>query len=73
MKITDRIKRKETDFYYVEAGTVFKYDKDYYMATEEITDSYEDTYNCVNLDSGELYHFDNDNKVEVLEAELIVK
>lgn len=73
MKITDRIKRKETDFYYVEAGTVFKYDKDYYMATEEITDSYEDIYNCVNLDSGELYHFDNDNKVELLEAELIVK
>lgn len=73
MKITDRIKRKETDFYYIEAGTVFKYDKDYYIATEEITDSYEDTYNCVNLDSGELYHFDNDNKVEVLEAELIVK
>ena len=73
MKITDRIKRKETDFYYVEAGTVFKYDKDYYMATEEITDSYEDTYNCMNLDSGELYHFDNGTKVELLEAELIVK
>lgn len=73
MKITDRIKRKETDFYYVEAGTVFKYDKDYFMATEEIEDSYEDTYNCVNLDSGDLYRFDNGTMVEVLEVELIVK
>ena len=73
MKITDRFKRKETAYIYVEAGVVFKYMDRYFMATEEIIDDYEESYNCVNLDSGELTHFSGDVMVEVLEAELIVK
>ena len=43
------------------------------MTTEEITDNYDDVYNCVKLESGELYSFDNDDMVEVLDAEMIVK
>lgn len=73
MKITDRIKRKETAYSYVDAGAVFRYENGYYMATEEITDSYDDNYNCVDLVSGELYSLDSDTMVEVLEAELVVK
>ena len=73
MKVIDRLKRKETAYRYVDAGVVFKYEYEYYMATEELTDSYDDVYNCVNLGNGELYSFDNDTMVEVLEAELIVK
>lgn len=73
MKITDRFKRKETAYRYVGNGAVFKYENEYYMTTEEITDNYDDVYNCVNLESGELYSFDSDTMVEVLEAEMIVK
>ena len=73
MKITDRFKRKETAFRYVNGGVVFKYENKYYMATEEITDSYEDTYNCVNLDDGEMLSLDSDIMVEVVDAEMIVK
>lgn len=73
MKITDRFKRKETAYRYVDAGVVFRYENGYYMATEEITDSYDDNYNCVDLGSGELYSLDGDTMVEVLEAEMIVK
>ena len=73
MKITDRFKRKETAFRYVDAGVVFKCDKDYYMATVEIEDNFEDIFNCVCLDSGELCYFEENDMVEVLEAELVVK
>lgn len=73
MKITDAFKRKETAYRNVGAGTVFKYENEYYMVTEEIEDSYEDTYNCVNLDNGELYYFDNADMVLVLKAEMIVE
>ena len=73
MKITDRFKRKETAFRYVNGGVVFKYEDDYYMATVEITDNYDDVYNCVELASGELYSLDGDTMVEVLDAEMIVK
>jgi hypothetical protein len=74
MKITDRSKRKETEYRYVDAGVVFRYENEYYMATEELTDSYDDIYsNCVNLNSGELSYLEEDSMVEVLEAELIVK
>lgn len=69
MKITDKFKRKETEYREVEAGIVFKWKNEYYMATEEIFD----TYNSINLDSGEYRYFDDDTMVEVLEAELIVK
>lgn len=73
MKITDRFKRKETAYRYVDAGVVFRYENEYYMATEELTDNYDDVYNCVELGSGELYSLDSDTMVEVLEAEMIVK
>lgn len=73
MKIIDKFKRKETAYRYVDAGTVFKYGDDYYMATEEITSKHDNVYNCVNLDSGELLCFVNGLMVEVLEAELNVK
>lgn len=73
MKITDRFKRKETKYGSIDVGIVFKYENEYYMTTEEITDNYDDVYNCVKLESGELYSFDNDDMVEVLDAEMIVK
>lgn len=73
MKITDKLKRKETTFIYVEASVVFKYNDCYFMATEEIVDAYEESYNCVNLETGELAYLYNDVMVEVLEAEMIVK
>ena len=73
MKITDRFKRKETAFRYIEAGTVFKYIDEYFLATVEIVEDQEAFYNCVNLDSGEHCYFEEDNMVEVLEAEMIVK
>lgn len=73
MKITDRLKRKETAFRYVEAGTVFKYMDVYFLATVEVVEDKEAFYNCVQLDSGEHNYFEEDNMVEVLEAELIVK
>lgn len=74
MKITDRFKRKETAFRYVDCGVVFRYENEYYMATEELADSYDDIYsNCVNLNSGELLYLEGDDMVEVLEAEMIVK
>ncbi|MBQ4122255.1 hypothetical protein IJD44_00800 [bacterium] len=73
MKITDRFKRKETAYRDVEAGVVFKYENEYYMTTEEITDNYDDVCNCVNLGSGELLSFDIDTMVEVLDAELVIK
>lgn len=73
MKITDRFKRKETAFRYVDAGTVFKLEGNYYMATTEIVGEDELISNCVNLDSGELCGFEDCEMVEVLEAEMIVK
>lgn len=73
MKIIDKFKRKETAFRYVNGGVVFKYENKYYMATEEITDNYEDTCNCVNLDNGEMLGLDGDIMVEVLDAEMIAK
>lgn len=73
MKITDRFKRKETAYKYVDAGVVFRYENEYYMATAEIVEDQEAFYNCVNLDSGEHCYFEEDNMVEVLEAEMIVK
>ena len=73
MKITDRFKRKETAYRYVDAGVVFKYENEYYMATEEITDNYGDVCNCVELGSGDLYSLDDDTMVEVVDAEMIVK
>jgi hypothetical protein len=73
MKITDGFKRKETKYGSIDCGVVFKYGGGYYMTTEELTDNYDDVYNCVDLESGELYGLDNDTMVEVLEAELIVK
>lgn len=72
MKITDRFKRKETAYRYVDMGTVFKWRDRYYMATEEI-EGYDNITNCVNLESGEYGNFDSDTMVEVLEAEMIVK
>lgn len=72
MKITDRFKRKETAYRYVDIGVVFKLENEYYMVTEEL-ECCGDITNCVNLESGELGSFDNDTMVEVLEAEMIVK
>lgn len=73
MKITDRFKRKETAYKYVDCGVVFKYENEYYMTIEEITDNYTGVYNCVKLENGELYGFSDDDMVEVLDAEMIVK
>lgn len=73
MRITDRFKRKETKYGSIDSGVVFKYEDGYYMTTDELTDNYDDVYNCVDLGSGELFSLDNDTMVEVLEAELIVK
>lgn len=73
MKITDKFKRKEIAFRYVDATAVFKHKNNYYMVTVEIEDNDGDVWNCVNLNSGEHYFFDSDDIVEVLEAEMIVK
>ena len=73
MKITDRFKRKETKFRYVDVGAVFKHEKDYYIATVEIEENFEHTFNCLNLETGEHCFFGSDDKVEVLDAELIIK
>lgn len=73
MKITDRFKRKETRYSSINSGIVFKYENEYYMRTDELRDNYDDIYDCVNLESGELNSFDDSTMVEVLEAEMIVK
>lgn len=72
MKITDRTKRKKIEFRYVDAGTIFKYVDEYYLATKIVEDlvAY---YNCVNLNSGKHYYFGDDDIVEVVEVEMIVK
>ena len=73
MKITDRFKRKETEYKKIDTGIVFKYENEYFMTFEEITDNYENVYNCVNLETGELLSFADETMVEVLDAEMIVK
>lgn len=72
MIITDRFKRKETEYKYVDYGVVFKCDGEYYMATKTI-ESFNHMSNCVNLNTGTFDFFDNDTMVEVLDAEMVVK
>ena len=69
MKITETSKRNETVFRNVKPGTVFKYERDYYLKTIEI----EDCCNCVTLDKGNFFELSLNTMVEVLDAELIIK
>ena len=65
MKITDRLKRKEVEYRYVEVGEVFKVNDCYYLATTEFCDERGYCCNCANLDSGELSYFTEEDMVEV--------
>ena len=73
MKITDRTKKIKVESSSLKCGEVFRFEDCYYLATATITGEDHFIYNCVGLESGELYGFDGSEMVEVLNAEMIVK
>ena len=72
MKITENIKNKETNFCDIDVGVVFKYENAYLMRTMQIEDTTE-VFNAVHLETGDYYYFQPYDKVEALDAILIIK
>ena len=67
MKITKREVTVTVSFETLEFGAVFRYDDGVYMVIEEI-----DKYNAVDLDDGQVVHFNEDDPVVELDnAELV--
>ena len=73
MKIIENIRNKKTDFCNISAGAIFKYKDVYLMKIMEIEDTNEDIFNAINLEIGDCYCFQPCDKVEVIDAELIIK
>lgn len=56
----------------VVAGEVFKYEDCFCMRIETITNDIGIWYNAVNLDSGDLASFDDNDAIEEVDAQLTV-
>lgn len=74
MKIKDFKKPVSYNFGYIEPGTVFTIDGNFYMAVESIEENeFGVPLNAVNLETGALEHFLDTTAVQVVEAELYVR
>ena len=73
MKIKD-CRKSEDYFGNIEPGTVFVVDNSIYMAIEPIEENNLGIFlNAVNLETGELAHYLDDDFIQLVEAELCVR
>ena len=71
MKITKRHNDGTVRFESLFQGATFLDSNTYYMKTESILNNECYECNAVNLENGDLIHFENDDRVKYVEAELI--
>lgn len=64
--------KEKGSFKCVVAGEVFKYKECFCMRIENITNDIGICYNAVNLDSGDLASFDDDDTIELVDAQLTI-
>ena len=73
MKITKKHSDGLTYFYDLDSGDIFLLKNVYYLKINRI-DPKEGSYvNAVRIDTGEVYCFENDERIKKVEAELIVE
>lgn len=56
----------------ISQGDVFSYRGEYCMRTEEVEDENRDTYNAVNVATGELYCLSNYDEVVPVDCKLVI-
>lgn len=64
--------KKKDSFRTIVAGEVFKYEDCFCMRIETMTSDIGIWYNAVNLDSGDLASFDDDDVIELVDAQLTI-
>jgi hypothetical protein len=73
MKITKKHNDGLTNFYNLDSGDIFLLDNAYYLKINAIELEDGSIVSAVRIDTGEVYWFANDERVEKVEAELIVE
>lgn len=73
MTVENKIEPKTVEFCNVPNGEVFIHDDVYYLAIEELRDSWGDCKNAVDLNDGEPTCFDCDEEVIWVKATLTVE
>ncbi len=73
MKITKKHNDGTTAFYNLDAGDVFLFNNCAYLKINQIDSIDEDNINAVRLDTGEIYDFNSDERVKLVNAELIME
>lgn len=64
--------KKKDSFRTIIAGEAFKYEDCFCMRIETVRNDIGIWYNAVNLDSGDLASFDDDDIIELVDAQLTV-
>lgn len=72
MEIQDNRNRKK-EFYELEVGNVFEYEKNLYIKIPRIYDQKYGDVNCFDLSNERLDYYENDTIVTTLKCELIIK
>ena len=73
MKITKKHNDGTTAFYGLDAGDVFLFNNCAYLKINRIESNEENIINAVRLDTGEVYGFNSDERVKLVDAELIIE
>ena len=73
MKITKKHNDGLTSFFAVNTGDVFLSDNKIFLKLDRIDPEEGDSINAICLSTGEVYWFDAETRVKIVEAELIVE
>ncbi len=73
MKITKKHNDGTTAFFAVDTGDTFLFDNQVYLKLDRIDPEEGDIINAICLSTGEVYGFNSETRVKIVEAELIVE
>jgi hypothetical protein len=73
MKITKKHNDGLTSFFAVDTGDTFLFDNEVYLKLDRIDPEGEDSINAICLNDGDVSWFNNDIRVKIVQAELIVE
>lgn len=73
MKITKKHNDGLTSFFAVDTGDTFLFDNQVYLKLDRIDLEEGDSINAICLNNGDVRWFNNDIRVKIVEAELIVE
>lgn len=73
MEVVDKKYRKDCFFENIKVGTVFKYDNDYYIKSDNIDVNTDEQLYAFNLEAGKTKRFAKNDKVLVCDAKLYIE